>query len=122
MSDEHPALKLLDEQIARTPDGPATLKMLRVVVHAFLVRVGNLEVADRNVDDRLTALEARPAGLKYCGVWTDGENYAVGDVTTRNGSMWVSKLNQNRSIPGADGGGGWTLAVKHGKDGKDGTR
>jgi hypothetical protein len=68
------------------------------------------------LEHRLAALEARPAGLKYCGVWTDGENYAVGDVTTRSGSMWVSKLAENRSIPGADGGVGWTLAVKHGKD------
>lgn len=51
------------------------------------------------------------------GVWSDGKAYEQGDAVTWAGSLWIAQ----RATPGkpdtADGG--WRLAVKRGRDGKD---
>lgn len=54
------------------------------------------------------------------GVWVEGkpEGYAKGDAVTWAGSVWISQKNGNGDKP--DGGDGWRLSVKRGRDGKDG--
>jgi hypothetical protein len=70
---------------------------------------------------RLVALEARPVGVKYCGVWTPEQAYRVHDAVSHHGSLWIAKTNQAGSEPGADPIA-WQLAVKKGRDGKDVSR
>lgn len=52
------------------------------------------------------------------GVWIDGKDggYAKGDGVTWAGSFWISQKDDNDDKP--DGGEGWRLAVKRGRDGK----
>jgi hypothetical protein len=67
---------------------------------------------------RIEALEQRPA-LKDAGVWRADGVYDIGAVVTDHGSAWVCKLHHCQSRPGGDGGVGWRLLVKRGRDGKD---
>ncbi len=52
------------------------------------------------------------------GVWADGREggYAKGDGVTWAGSFWISQKDGNTDKP--DGGDGWRLSVKRGRDGK----
>lgn len=52
------------------------------------------------------------------GVWADGRDggYAKGDGVTWAGSFWISQKDENTDKP--DGGDGWRLAVKRGRDAK----
>lgn len=52
------------------------------------------------------------------GVWLEGREggYAKGDGVTWAGSFWISQKDDNDDKP--DGGEGWRLAVKRGRDGK----
>lgn len=54
------------------------------------------------------------------GVWLEGKDggYAKGDGVTWAGSFWISQKDDNTGKP--DGGDGWRLAVKRGRDGKPG--
>ena len=52
----------------------------------------------------------------YRGVWKAGA-YMQGDTVTYGGSQWVARCDTSL-IPGTDD---WVLAVKRGKDGKDGS-
>lgn len=52
------------------------------------------------------------------GVWVDGKDYSAGDAVTWAGSVWISQKDGNADKP--DGGEGWRLSVKRGRDGKDG--
>lgn len=54
------------------------------------------------------------------GVWGEGREggYAKGDGVTWAGSFWISQKDGNGDKP--DGGDGWRLSVKRGRDGKDG--
>jgi hypothetical protein len=70
--------------------------------------------------DRIVKQVAMPV-LIYRGIWKDGENYARGDSATRDGSMWVLMVDQQKGMPG-EKDSGWTLATKRGKDGRDGIR
>ena len=71
------------------------------------------------LEARVEALEARGPGLKYRGVHDVTELYQPGDVVTHQGSMWVCREAVNGGPPG-DGAPAWQLAVKHGRDGRDG--
>jgi hypothetical protein len=51
-----------------------------------------------------------------CGVYREGGEYHVGDGVTDQGSYWIA-LGMTRDRPGTSGG--WRLAVKKGRDGKD---
>lgn len=53
----------------------------------------------------------------YRGVHKHGEGYEHGDMVTSDGSTWFA-LKDTDSIPGASAD--WRLAVKRGRDGKDG--
>lgn len=52
------------------------------------------------------------------GVWLEGREggYAKGDGVTWGGSFWISQKDDNDDKP--DGGEGWRLSVKRGRDGK----
>lgn len=55
----------------------------------------------------------------YRGVFTAGE-YLPGDTVTWGGSLWHCD-SATSDKPGEQGAKGWRLAVKRGRDGKDGT-
>jgi len=51
------------------------------------------------------------------GVWTEGKSYTAGDAVTWAGSVWIAQKDTDGK---PDGGDGWRLSVKRGRDGKDG--
>lgn len=51
------------------------------------------------------------------GVWVEGKSYAAGDAVTWAGSVWIAQKDTDGK---PDGGDGWRLSVKRGRDGKDG--
>lgn len=51
------------------------------------------------------------------GVFKDGQTYQAGDGVTWAGSFWIA---QEETSEKPEGGKGWRLAVKRGRDGKDG--
>lgn len=53
----------------------------------------------------------------YRGVWAAGD-YEAGDATTWGGSLWIAEKQTNEKPDTADSG--WRLAVKKGRDGKNG--
>ena len=67
---------------------------------------------------RIAELEARPAGTKYLGVHEHGRAYGKGDFVTKDGSLWAA-LRDHPGEPGTERSG-WRLAVKRGRDGRDG--
>lgn len=52
------------------------------------------------------------------GVYKEGSAYRRGDAVTWGGSLWIAQKDAPDSKPGM--GDGWRLAVKKGRDGKDG--
>jgi hypothetical protein len=54
----------------------------------------------------------------YRGVFKVGEEYEAGDMCTWGGSCWVAGKATTAKPDSSDSG--WTLAVKRGRDGKDG--
>lgn len=56
--------------------------------------------------------------LIYRGVFQAGHGYAEGDLVTINGSLYHCNA-PTQTRPG-DGSPDWTLAVKHGRDGRNG--
>src|SRR5262245_47945280 len=43
----------------------------------------------RFLQQRTAELEGRPAGVQYCGVWRDDQDYVVGSLTTCDGGLWL---------------------------------
>jgi hypothetical protein len=79
------------------------------------------KVAARKSDDRIAALEARVEKLeaqKYLGVYRLGRLYSEGSKVTHDGSLFIA-LKSTGEVPG-NGSADWQLAVKRGRDGKDG--
>jgi hypothetical protein len=64
-------------------------------------------------------VEIERRNFAYHGVWKDGKVYSVGSFVTHSGALWHSNIFHNSTRPG-DGNVAWTLAVKSGRDGKDG--
>ncbi|MBZ9759489.1 hypothetical protein LB553_01130 [Mesorhizobium sp. CA8] len=52
---------------------------------------------------------------RYCGIYSAGKSYYVGDSVTWGGSLWIA---QEPTTDKPDSGKGWKLAVKRGADGK----
>lgn len=69
------------------------------------------------LEARVAVLEVRPT-LEYKGIWQAGEFYQLGNAVTKDGSVWISRLNNTRGEPGKDPTS-WQLAVKRGRDGRD---
>ena len=73
----------------------------------------------RQVNGRLDALERdvnEVRAFRYCGVWSEHQQYNANDFATHNGSVWHCR-ESTRQRPGD--GNVWSLAVKRGKDGRD---
>lgn len=68
--------------------------------------------------ERLAAVEARPH-LEYRGVWERETTYTHGNCVTKDGSVWICIVAPTTSEPGVDHVC-WKLAVKRGKNGRDG--
>ena len=76
------------------------------------------------LERRIAALEAAPS-LRYVGVWRDGTDYPPQTAVTRSGSTWITIAGARAGqMPGLHGdddeGSPWQLAVKRGRDGRDG--
>lgn len=54
------------------------------------------------------------------GVFKADSEYRSGDGVTWGGSYWVATKDEPAGKPGEPGSDGWRLAVKRGRDGKDG--
>jgi len=65
-----------------------------------------------------TELALRLPATRYRGVFREGDDYDLGDMVTWSGSVW--HCNRATSDKPIEGGDAWTLAVKRGRDGKDG--
>ena len=78
--------------------------------------VQNLRAREERLklERRVAALENSPK-LAYRGPWRPRTNYAPGSFVTNQGSIWhANEFTESR--PGSDDS--WTLACKHGRDGK----
>jgi hypothetical protein len=83
-----------------------------------------LKAALKQRDDKIEALESRivqmekhAAEFRYRRVWRDGEQYRKNNFCTHDGSIWVY-LRDTEGKPGQSLE--WQLAVRKGRDGKDG--
>jgi hypothetical protein len=76
-------------------------------VHAEIMQLGF----------KIDNAELKARELRYCGTWNERSTYALGNLTTHDGSVWHSNLPDNRAKPGSDPVA-WTLAVKRGQDRK----
>jgi integrin beta 3 len=63
-------------------------------------------------------LELRVPRFKDKGVYLPAETYRCGDGVTFGGSFWIAQMDSPADKPGT--GDGWRLAVKRGRDGRDG--
>lgn len=87
---------------------------------AEIARKWRIEKLDE-IDRRLAALEEQQKsvrGLSYRGVWSEQEEYGVGDFVTDRGSVWAAKSASKGMRPGSNES--WQLAVKAGRRGRDG--
>ena len=69
------------------------------------------------LDGRTKALETRPPGVQYRGVWSDSQLYALDQAVTHAGSLWIARSASIGQRPGVNLTA-WQLAVKKGSDGK----
>lgn len=71
------------------------------------------------LEQRVAALEARPLGVRYAGVWDADHAYVPDEAVTFRGSLFIALAPSSNVKPeGAEGV--WRLAVKRGRDGRDG--
>jgi hypothetical protein len=69
------------------------------------------------LEQRIAALEARPLGVRYAGVWDAETDYAPDMAVSSSGSIWIARSPSRGLRPGE--GPEWQLAVKRGRDGRD---
>ena len=93
----------------------ATIKQRLRPVEKLVVLLNRAATA---TEAKVKALEARPS-LEYRGVWAATENYSEGAAVTRNGSIFIAKAASKGADP-RDSPGVWQLAVKSGRDGRNG--
>ena len=119
----------------------STLADVATRVHGLDLQLASLVTATTEIGlmrERLAVLETRPLvpgppgpagqdgapgqdgtpGLEYCGVFSDGQTYAHGQLVTSGGATW--HCNEPTTTKPGDGSKAWTLMVKRGRDGKDG--
>lgn len=65
------------------------------------------------------AREYKSSSVIDRGIWKDGMSYRQGDGVTYGGSFWIAQKDEPEGKPDS-GNGAWRLAVKRGRDGKDG--
>ena len=96
-----------------TPQKPSTDR-----IDALSRRVTQLHDSMHARFAKLEANLGAVAQLRYCGVWSADVKYFVGNFCTFNGSVWHANADSQGVRPGTSPET-WTLAVKHGKDGRD---
>jgi hypothetical protein len=113
---------------------PTPEQLVALVEHALKGSLGPLLGRLGTLEARLEALESRPAepgppgppgpagldgapGLKYAGLWIEGQCYTPGEIVTHGGSAWHCDV-ETTARPGGPGDG-WQLMVKRGRDGRD---
>jgi hypothetical protein len=89
------------------------MRSVAEVLGPLVKRIAELET-------RCKSLEAKPS-LRYCGVWKADVRYGEGAAVTQDGSLWIARAI---APPGEKPGDSdaWQLAVKRGRDGRDGGR
>jgi hypothetical protein len=78
--------------------------------------LARLEVLERRLGNDAHEWAAASLADAYRGVFTDGQEYARGAVTTFGGSLWIA-AERTRDRPGKSSA--WRLAVKHGRDARE---
>jgi hypothetical protein len=96
---------------------PLTRKQLRAEIDKALFSVGKW-VAEhlKPLEQRLEKLESTPV-IRFVGLWVEGYEYVAGNLVQWNGSVWHCNA-ATKDKPGTSPS--WTLAVKAGRDGKNG--
>ncbi len=69
-------------------------------------------------DERIDLCEFKLSHPLHQGVFSDGREYDKGDTVTRDGCSWIALKDAPQGMPGSSDD--WQLAVKKGRDGKDG--
>ena len=69
--------------------------------------------------DLTKEVKLRLRGFRDRGVFVEGERYLQNDGVTFGGSFWISQKDEPSGKPG-NGSSDWRLAVKKGRDGRDG--
>jgi hypothetical protein len=97
---------------------PATRGFLMLVLGPLVKSIAHTMRADdaklrADLEERIKALEARPAALAYGGTWNQGQQSTRGIFYTDKGSVWFCR-ETTRDRPGASGC--FQLAVKAGRD------
>lgn len=70
--------------------------------------------------DTMHSFELEMPGFVDKGVWRDTDAYRKGDGVTWAGSFWIAQRDNPAKPDTADGG--WRLAAKKGRDGKDASK
>lgn len=89
---------------------PVTYKALTKILMGILKPAHPESVTIKELRARIEELEQR----EYQGVWDSDRSYAKGAMVSRQGGLWVSVVNHNRSTPGQNPHC-WKLAVKRGR-------
>ena len=100
-----------DEQVDAAP--LPTGAFLSWIEDYFGPTLATYRVRIDELEQRITDLEARPAGPEYKGVFTAGDVYPRGVLVTKKGGLWLS-LKETVAPPGASPGE-WKLIVKSGQ-------
>ena len=98
------------EAFWQTPQGKIAKRYFEALIKAVGRELSRLE-------QEIAELRSRPT-MKYCGVWDDQKVYIVGDFVTDGGSLWHCSDANCGVRPGSSDA--WQLAVKKGRDGRDG--
>jgi hypothetical protein len=112
--------KTLDREVSTTLDavGDALAVVKADIEAAARKRTQLLEAKIATLEAKLAALQAKAGStMQYCGVWEAGQAYGIGDFVTHAGSLWACRA-PTEARPGTSPA--WTLAVKRGRDGRDG--
>lgn len=95
-------------------DAAALIKAIGRATKAFFAPKAELAALADRVARLEGQLKTAGPGLRYRGVFQDGDEYAAGDVVTFRGSMWHA-WESTAARPG-DNGSAWQLCVKAGRD------
>jgi hypothetical protein len=118
-----------DAYIERAHDQPAKMWHLGAITDAIKTLVPRASSGNSRLEDqvkalsaslaasnaRIKALESRPPGLTYRGVFETGTLYQKHEGVTSSGSLWVCLEGTSERPPSPK----WQLAAKRGADGKD---
>lgn len=100
---------MLEETLARE-----LASIIREQIAPLRNRIESLEARNARLE---AALEQR--NFSYAGVFKEGRTYSPGMFVTHSGGLWHCSAFNTTASPG-NGNAAWTLAVRNGRDGKDG--